>query len=105
MSLKTSSIWLYIFDSQLLAQTLRGVKTGPQCAHHRAAVDARNSHSLAHSWLGGSVTHTCAAFDAPLLLVDGVGMFVLCPRLCPHVSLSHVNVLHCLSFSLKPTDQ
>lgn len=105
---KTSSIRLYIFVSQLFTQTLRGVKSGPV---HHTHIETQNSHSLTHNWLPNSVRYArlfvCVCALSMILVspyrVLSFSLTILVVFV--HMSLSHVNVLDCLSFSPKPTDQ
>lgn len=100
---KTSSIRLYIFVSQLFTQTLRGVRSGPQSDQHTHSKNSWLENSDVCVWGGGCLCESWWS-EVSFQLCD------VCPSVWPPLSvsthvLSHVNVFHCLSFSLKPTDQ
>lgn len=94
---EASSIRLYICVSHPFTQTLRGVKT---LDHHE-----HSSHSLVNNWLGISADYLCVIMCV-FAVCPQCQLLVLCPVLqcdlplrLPHtLSLSHINVLHCLSF-------
>lgn len=106
----TSSIRLYIYVSQLFTQTLRCENRAAAC---RSSESPCRRTTPAHTQ---NSVDMCmfVSLSVSLLFVRGRSVPVVwalsCPSVWPHLSLSphvlsHINVLHCLSFSLKPTDQ
>lgn len=105
---------LYLHLTALHTNTQRCKKPGHSLQIIKLPMETHNSHSLRNNWLENFVRCVCVCVCAfvslcvYLLFVYDLAVPVAWPLSRPPLSthvLSHMNVLHCLSFSLKPTDQ